>query len=42
MGEAYPYEDWMLARSMVGMPPTGELEDDLFAGIPAERLGAHS
>jgi mycothiol S-conjugate amidase len=42
MGEAYPYEDWMLARSMVGMPPTGELEDDLFAGIPPERLGSGS
>ena len=31
--EVYPYEDWALARSLVGQPAEGELEDDLFAGI---------
>ncbi len=30
---AYPYEDFILARSSVGMPGDGEVEDDLFAGI---------
>lgn len=29
----YPYEDWILARSLVGTPPEGQVEDDLFAGI---------
>jgi mycothiol S-conjugate amidase len=29
----YPWEDWVLARSLVGYPPAGELEDDLFAGV---------
>jgi hypothetical protein len=29
----YPYEDWILARSLVGMPADGEVEVDLFAGI---------
>jgi mycothiol S-conjugate amidase len=31
--EVYPWEDWILARSLVGMPAEGELEIDLFAGI---------
>jgi mycothiol S-conjugate amidase len=31
--EAYPWEDWILARSLVGTPPEGTLETDLFAGI---------
>jgi mycothiol S-conjugate amidase len=35
---AYPYEDWVLATSLVGFPPEGEREDDLFAGI-RERVG---
>jgi mycothiol S-conjugate amidase len=30
---AYPYEDWILARSLVGMPVEGTVETDLFAGI---------
>ena len=33
LAEAYPYEDWILARSLVGEPAPGEVEDDLFAGI---------
>jgi mycothiol S-conjugate amidase len=33
LAEAYPYEDWILARSLVGGPAPGEVEDDLFAGI---------
>jgi len=31
--EAYPYEDWILARSLVGLPEEGTLESDLFAGV---------
>jgi mycothiol S-conjugate amidase len=30
---AYPFEDWILARSLVGGPPEGTVEDDLFAGV---------
>ena len=39
LAEAYPYEDWILARSLVGSPGPGEVEDDLFAGVrqPARR-----
>ncbi len=37
LADVYPWEDWILARSLVGMPPEGELETDLFAGI--RRLG---
>jgi mycothiol S-conjugate amidase len=33
LADIYPYEDWILARSLVGQPPPGELEDDLFAGV---------
>ena len=33
LAEVYPYEDWILARSTVGAPAPGELENDLFAGI---------
>jgi mycothiol S-conjugate amidase len=29
----YPFEDWILARSLVGGPPDGTVEDDLFAGV---------
>ena len=29
----YPWEDWILARSLVGPIPEGPLEDDLFAGV---------
>lgn len=33
LAEVYPWEDWILARSLVGSPAEGDLEDDLFAGI---------
>lgn len=33
LAEVYPWEDWMLARSHVGMPPEGRLEECLFAGL---------
>jgi hypothetical protein len=33
MIEVYPWEDWVLAKSLVGVPPDGELEDDLFVGV---------
>jgi mycothiol S-conjugate amidase len=33
MAEVYPYEDWILARSLVGTPAPGEFETDLFAGL---------
>ena len=33
LADVYPWEDWILARSMVGMPDDGELETDMFAGI---------
>jgi mycothiol S-conjugate amidase len=33
LAEAYPWDDWQLARSLVGTPPAGTLEDDLFAGL---------
>jgi len=31
--DAYPWEDWILARSIVGPIPTDDSERDLFAGI---------
>ena len=33
LAAAYPWEDWVLAESLVGRPAEGELEDDLFAGV---------
>ena len=33
LADTYPWEDWILARSLVGMPAEGELETDMFAGI---------
>jgi mycothiol S-conjugate amidase len=34
LADVYPYEDWILARSLVGDIPAGDdVEDDLFAGI---------
>ncbi len=33
MTEAYPWEDWILARSLVGSIPAGDGERDLFAGV---------
>ena len=45
LAEVYPWEDWILARSLVGEPAEGELEVDLFAGLdvpaaPSVRGGA--
>lgn len=31
--EVYPWEDWVLARSLVGPPREGIFESDLFAGL---------
>jgi len=31
--EAYPWEDWILARSLVGPIPGDDGERDLFAGV---------
>ncbi len=31
--KAYPYEDWVLAKSTVGMPESDAVETDLFDGI---------
>jgi mycothiol S-conjugate amidase len=31
----HPYDDYVLARSLVGGPPPGEVEHDLFAGVDA-------
>jgi mycothiol S-conjugate amidase len=33
LAEVYPWEDWILARSLVGSIPAGDLEDDMFAGV---------
>ena len=34
LADVYPYEDWILARSLVGdIPARDDVEDDLFAGI---------
>jgi mycothiol S-conjugate amidase len=33
LGEVYPWEDWVLAQSLVGFPRPGEREDDLFVGV---------
>jgi mycothiol S-conjugate amidase len=35
--EAYPWEDWILARSLVGSIPEDDSERDLFAGV-ADRV----
>ncbi len=37
----YPWEDWNLARSLVGPIPDGLAEDDLFAGV-RERVATES
>ena len=36
LASAYPWEDWILARSVVGSIPSSDTERDLFEGIPAE------
>jgi mycothiol S-conjugate amidase len=33
LAEVYPWEDWILARSLVGVPDEGSVEHDLFAGV---------
>src|SRR5829696_296768 len=33
---AYPWEDWILARSLVGPIPTADTERDLFEGVDVE------
>ena len=33
LAEVYPWEDWMLARSHIGLPSEGQLEECLFAGL---------
>lgn len=33
LAEVYPYEEWILATSLVGQPTDGEVETDLFAGV---------
>jgi mycothiol S-conjugate amidase len=36
LAEAYPYEEWILARSTVDGPAEGEAESDMFAGLRVE------
>jgi hypothetical protein len=33
--EIFPWDEYVLARSLVGRPPDGETEDDLFTGVRA-------
>lgn len=33
--DIFPWDEYVLARSLVGMPPDGETEDDLFTGLRA-------
>jgi mycothiol S-conjugate amidase len=40
--EAYPWEDWILAKSHVGMPAAGELEDDLYVGCRVTADGVNA
>jgi mycothiol S-conjugate amidase len=43
LAEVYPWEDWILAKSAVGGPAEGEIEDDLFAGVALDiDAGAHA
>ena len=37
---AYPYEDYELVRSRVGLPPEGEFETDLFERVELEGVAA--
>jgi mycothiol S-conjugate amidase len=39
LADTYPWEDWILARSLVGPIPTDDGERDLFAGV-AERVAS--
>src|SRR5690606_31592369 len=38
LAEIYPWEDWILARSLVGEIPGSDVERDLFEGIGREHL----
>lgn len=40
--KAYPLEDFILAKSTVGIPAEGEYEDSLFSGLDAAELGEQS
>jgi mycothiol S-conjugate amidase len=42
LAEVYPWEDWVLADSRVGIPEPGALEDDLFIGIRSDDLSEAS
>ena len=33
LAEVYPWEDWILAHSLVGEPAEGTVENDVFAGV---------
>ena len=33
LAEVYPWEDWILAHSLVGEPAEGTVENDMFAGV---------
>ena len=36
LAEIYPWEEWVLARSLVNTASTDEHEDDIFAGVRVE------
>jgi mycothiol S-conjugate amidase len=38
LAEIYPFEDWILARSMIGPIPAPDSEHDLFDGIPIDEF----
>ena len=38
LAEVYPFEEWILARSLVGEPSVEHVETDMFAGV-SERTG---
>ena len=37
LNAVWPWEDWVLARSLVGPIPAAGAEDDLFAGVRSRR-----
>lgn len=37
LAEIYPWEEWVLARSLVNTPATDKHEDDIFAGVQLPR-----
>jgi mycothiol S-conjugate amidase len=42
LSEVYPWEDWILARSLVGPIPSDDSERDLFAGVRSSVSSDHS